>query len=108
MASQKVKTDEYGNDWYAIYNDYTGKCLDVRGRSHRNGANIILYSCHYDDNQLFRLMDYGEQDGYRVVAFMNKESCKCLDIRGRSYYNRGNLQQWQCHYGENQQFTLKY
>lgn len=37
--------------YYELRARHSGKCLDVRGASTQNGADVIQYSCHGGTNQ---------------------------------------------------------
>jgi hypothetical protein len=83
--------------YYQIVVQHTGKCLDVRGVSHSDGAQIQQYKCLGAGqwNQHWRLVEtwHGDQ-------FVARHSGKCLDRSG------WNVVQWSCHDGYWQQWEL--
>ncbi|MFD9445588.1 RICIN domain-containing protein [Streptomyces sp. NPDC060006] len=94
---------EYASDgYYLIRSLYDGNCLDVVGGA-ENGAPVIAWSggCHGATNQQWRLA-YRGNGYYEVVA---RHSAKCLDMPpgGSGTY----ADQWQCHGGDNQLWSLR-
>jgi hypothetical protein len=69
-----------------------GKCAQVDGRSHANGANISQWDCLHQDNVIWSTRPAG--DGY--VFLVNKESGKCMHVEGRSLANGAKISQWDC------------
>jgi len=55
------------------------------------------------DNQLWMFIPQGQ--GYYIVKA--KHSGKCLDVAGAGKGNGDNVQQWGCHFGDNQLWGLK-
>jgi hypothetical protein len=83
---------------------HTGNsCLDVSGASTENGAALIQWQCHGDDNQVWSIEP--ASDGYsRVVS---RRSGKCLDVSDESTRDGASVLQWQCHGGANQQWRVE-
>ncbi|MGL5859354.1 MAG: RICIN domain-containing protein [Angustibacter sp.] len=79
-----------------------GKCLDVRGASQSNSAQVIQFDCTGNPNQRFRL-DRIVGSTYRIRAV---HSNKCLDVRGASQSNGAQVVQFTCTGSPNQQFRL--
>ena len=79
------------NTWRTLIDQRTGKCLDIKGGSSSNGANVQLYRCHGNDNQLWRY-------DVNTMQIRSRKSGKCLDIPGDdNKVNRGaNIQIWGC------------
>ena len=81
---------------------HSGKCLDVSGWSHDNGANVRQTICHRGDKQNW-ILNYLGQGAYEIRA---KHSNKCLDVSGVSSNNGANIHQWSCTGGDNQKWIL--
>ena len=88
--------------YYSISVKHSGKYLDVYGAYHNDGANIIQWSYHGNDNQKFSLVDAGGEY-YNIIA---KHSGKCLDVSDASQNDGANIIQRTCHGGDNQKFSL--
>jgi hypothetical protein len=88
--------------YFLVRSVHSGKCLDVRGASTQDGADVIQWDCHYGPNQLwqFRKLFWNEPED----TLVSKGSERCLDIRDRRDASGTALQQWECHDGENQLF----
>ncbi|MBP9658059.1 MAG: RICIN domain-containing protein [Candidatus Promineofilum sp.] len=98
VIAQQVKGPQY----FHIVAKHSDKCLDVQNASKANGANVFQYSCHGGDNQLWQLVDFGN-DYYQIRA---KHSGKCLDVQDWSKVNGANVFQYECHGGDNQLWQL--
>lgn len=85
----------------------TPKCLDVTGASGANGAKLQQFQCLGESqaNQLWFKAPLAGQEPF--VAFMAKPTGKCLDVEGVSTANGARLQQWDCLFGGNQQWSLQ-
>jgi hypothetical protein len=81
----------------------TEKCLDVRNGSLTSGADVRQYHCHEGANQKW-LAHNARTPGY--VYFVNQNSGLCLDVRIGGTKD-GTLQQYTCHYRDNQLFRLE-
>jgi hypothetical protein len=76
-------------------------CLDVRLGGPADGT-LQQFTCHYGDNQLFRLEPIdGASGAVRIVA---RHSGKCLDVPGGQAVAGLAIQQWDCHTGSNQRW----
>lgn len=73
------------------------RCFDIPGASIENGGNLQTYSCEKVGNQSWELKII-EYPYYAIKAL---HSGKCLNVNGS-----GNVDQWDCYYGNNQQFKL--
>lgn len=82
------------------------KCLDVTGVSTANGAKLQQYQClgESQPNQLWQMIPIAGQPPW--VAFAAKHSGRCADVEGVSTANGALIQQWDCHWGGNQQWRL--
>jgi hypothetical protein len=82
-------------------NQKSNLCLDVRLGGPADGT-LQQYTCHYRDNQLFRLESLGDAiGGVRIVA---RHSGKCLDVPAGQPIDGLAIQEWQCHAGINQRW----
>ncbi|HEY7304702.1 MAG TPA: RICIN domain-containing protein [Bryobacteraceae bacterium] len=87
-----------GGPYFLLYAAHTtvgkepGKCAQVDGRSHANGANVSQWDCLSQDNVKWSTRPAG--DGY--VFLVNKESGKCMQVDGMSKANGANISQWDC------------
>src|SRR5580765_2831165 len=86
-----------------ILNLATGKCLDVASGVLTSGADVNQFGCHEGTN-LKWLAHNAATPGY--VYFENQNSHLCLDVRIGGPKN-GTLQQYTCHYRDNQLFRLE-
>ena len=85
-----------------------GGCLEVRGASTANGANIGTWNCLNQNNQRWRITDTGRRwHGHPVVEIRNVHSGKCLDMRSWSGANGDNIHQWTCHGQNSQRWILQ-
>lgn len=79
---------------------WSGKCMDVSGRSSANGAAVQQWDCHSGSNQQWTLPPAGTAGEVRVYGTM------CLDAAGGWGNNGDAIIIWSCHGGANQQWTL--
>ena len=75
-------------------------CLDVRGGSRRDRAQVQQYICNGRSNQRWQAISVGRGR----VTLVNRRSGKCLDVRGGGRRDRARVQQFTCHGGGNQQW----
>lgn len=76
-------------------------CLDIRIGGPKNGT-LQQNTCHYGDNQLFRLERFADSvGGIRIVA---KHSGQCLDVPSGRSEDRLFIQQFSCHLGPSQRW----
>ncbi|NMA67371.1 MAG: carbohydrate-binding protein [Clostridiaceae bacterium] len=87
---------------YVLINRNSGKVLDVNGASTSDGANVVQWTYHGDNNQLWDIVDLG--NGY--YKLLNVNSGKALDVNGGSTADGGNVIQWTYADGYNQQWQL--
>ncbi|MBL4827428.1 MAG: glycosyl hydrolase 53 family protein [Spongiibacteraceae bacterium] len=78
----------------------SGRCVDVYGGGGDDGADIIQWTCHENDNQQWTFEDMGD-DYFRLRV---GHSGKCLDILGAGTADGDNIVQWSCHESWNQQW----
>ncbi|MFD9030598.1 RICIN domain-containing protein [Streptomyces sp. NPDC059567] len=81
-----------------ILNLHSGKCLEVKGWSTANGAQIGQWDCHAGANQQWTMHYAGEY----LMTLVNVNSGKCLEIGGWRTDNGAPATQWDCHNGLNQ------
>ncbi len=71
-----------------------GKCIDVAGGKLGDGANVIVWDCHGNDNQLWNFTPWNGNSGYFGISA--KHSDKCMDVSGASLQVGANVIQWGC------------
>lgn len=83
---------------YQIVARNSGKCLDVEGASHLDGAKIKQWEClgSSQANQLWQAVWVGKNSNNEDVFQVKSHVNKCLDIEGASTSNAANLQQYAC------------
>lgn len=85
------------------------KCLSVEGHSLADFANVVQWTCNGLGNQVWDTehagRDWYGRDYYRLKA---RHSGKCLDVEGGRVANEANVQQYGCHWGDNQQWRFEY
>jgi hypothetical protein len=89
-------------DAYLITNAANGRCLDVNTGSRDDGVAILVWDCHRQPNQRWRVRKVG--DGQ--VDLVSVATDKCVDIPSQAGGPGTQLQQWSCHNGPNQRFTF--
>jgi hypothetical protein len=89
-------------DVYLITNASNGKCLDVNGGARDDGTAILVWDCHRQANQQWRVRRTG--DGH--VDLVNVATDKCVDVPAQASGPGTQLQQWSCHGGPNQRWTF--
>ncbi|HUS16436.1 MAG TPA: RICIN domain-containing protein, partial [Chloroflexia bacterium] len=72
-------------------------CLDVSSRSTADGAQVLIWDCNGQSNQLWRF----NGDGSITAVGANK----CLDVPNNSTANGVKLQIWSCSGAANQRWT---
>ncbi|QIG49436.1 ricin-type beta-trefoil lectin domain protein [Nordella sp. HKS 07] len=102
-ANQKWMARDASAPGYVYFvNQNSGLCLDVRIGG-AQGGTLQQYTCHYRDNQLFRLEPQADPaGGVRIVA---KHSGYCLDVPSGSTQDAVLIQQYPCHLGRNQRWV---
>lgn len=83
-----VTTDAVGENVFRYTNDQSGMCMEVRGRSFDNGAQIQQNYCNGGPEQLWIFTSRSTS--------INFYSRKCLDISGASRADLAKVQQWDC------------
>lgn len=85
---------------------HSDKCVDVYGASTADGANVQQYSCARAENQRWYLRDAGVTNGTQYWSIVSNGSGKCLDVYKAGKDNGVNVQQWTCHGGDNQKWSV--
>lgn len=95
-----------GGGWQLKINS-TGKCVDVTGGSQSNGAWLQQWDClgAGQTNQIWNVIPIAGQAPW--LAFRAVHSQKCADVTGPSGDNGVRIQQWDCHWGGNQQWDMR-
>jgi len=88
---------------YKIINRHSGKALEVYEWSHANGGNVVQWTDHGGDNQLWRFVSVG--NGYYQV--INANSGRALEVYAWSTADGGNVVQWQNLNNYNQHWKLE-
>ena len=90
---------------------HSGKCLRVASYSKSNFALVEQRTCNNGGSQRWRLVPVplgwypgGYSEVYQIV---NVNSGRCLDVRDGKTTNGAVVQQYGCHGGTNQMWTLK-
>lgn len=92
------------DDLYSWHSMVPGDfCMDVRGASHENRADIIIYQCHDGENQRF-IMNFDDSGDY--FSLIAPYSHKCVDVRGASTEDGAEVIQFDCNGQDNQKFYL--
>ena len=74
------------------------KCVDARGESSADGTQVILYDCHYRENQQWTVEDnYGRQPG-PIIGIGGQ----CLDVKGGDMTPGTPVILWRCKGSANQ------
>lgn len=89
---------------YYIRSYYSGKYLDISGKSSENNANLIQYSYNGGSNQLFKLVL--NDDGYYYIYTGVSGYTKVLDVAKKSTADGANVAQYTYNGGTNQQFEI--
>jgi Ricin-type beta-trefoil lectin domain/Chitin recognition protein len=75
-----------------------GFCVDVHEESRENGKQMVMWDCHGNANQRWRM------DG--AARLISNHSNKCLDVYGGRTDNMAPVIQWDCHDGNNQKWDI--
>jgi hypothetical protein len=67
-----------------------------------DGADVIQYPWHGGNNQQWKIENL--DDGWKRIV--NRQSGKCLDVRGASIADHARVQQHAWHGGDNQRWKL--
>jgi hypothetical protein len=102
-SNQKWRFESRGDGFYAIRTAMSSKrCLDVKGNSSGNSAQLQIYDCHWGNNQQFRVVDMGSS---RVVI-VARNSNRVLDVKGARIKNGTIVQQYDVHGQGNQLWDI--
>jgi hypothetical protein len=92
---------------------HSGKCLDVAGGNIEDQANVQQFTTHGGDNQRWYQTPVGMASGnpvsnglFPVVVLRAAHSGKALDVAGASQDDGANVQQYEPHFGPNQQWMF--
>lgn len=99
--SQAFVLADAGVGAYRIIAGSNGRCLDIDSASLANGARLLHWFCHNDDNQRFRLV--GSGNAFRIVNLL---SGKCLEVPNGSTADGVGLTQQSCSSALHQSFLL--
>jgi hypothetical protein len=96
-----------GADEFQIRVNSSGRCVDVSAANPNNGAYLQAWDCYGagQTNQIWRRIPIAGQPPY--LAFQAKHSNRCMDVANVSVNNGARIQQWDCFWGGNQQWTLQ-
>ncbi len=89
----------YDSAYYALVNQDSGLCLDVKESQSANGTNVRLWGCNGSNAQQWY---YDEHQQFFRSAL---NPAKCLDNGGEAW-NDGKIVLWQCNYSkDNMRFS---
>jgi hypothetical protein len=108
IAQSEVK--DYGivivdDRYYKICANHSGKCLEVKGDSKDNGANVQQWEYEDKDNQKWKLEPVGDAGNYKICA---KHSGKCLSIEDGGTHDGANVVQKPYEDWTDQKWNLDY
>jgi len=83
---------------------HSGKCLDIKDGSFRNGSQLEQETCNRSEAPAFEFMAVPNKSNTYLIK--NTQSGKCLDIFRARTQNGTNLIQYRCGEGSNQEFEL--
>jgi Ricin-type beta-trefoil lectin domain len=89
--------------WGVIGNYHSGKCLDDTNGSTTSGTQLQIWSCLYNSNQEWRVLNYVNLSGVNYNQIQNKKSAKCLDLSGGSRANGAHIIQYTCNRSDDAQ-----
>lgn len=89
IAATTAKAEDY-----IILSEHSNKCMDVEGGQAREGARIVMWDCHGNQNQRFTFMGDGT---IRVMGL-------CVDAAGGKGNNGDQIVAWRCNGGPNQKW----
>lgn len=91
-----------GDSKWIITSYKTGLAMDIRESYKLNGGVLQLYSYTEDNNQLWWI-NLKTADYYEMKSV---DTSKCLDVYDWSTANLAGVNTWDCHGGNNQQFSF--
>ena len=90
---------------YYIKSYYSGKYLDINGKSSANNANLQQWSYNGGSNQKFKLVK--NSDGTYCIYTGSSSYSKVLDVAGKSKADGANIAQYTYNGGTNQRFYIE-
>ncbi|WP_045744850.1 RICIN domain-containing protein [Actinoplanes rectilineatus] len=86
------------NGYYRLVNVKSGKCMNVQGGGSANGTAIIQFTCggasaYNDQWRMVYLITFWGHDYYHII---NRQTGKCLNLRGGSSSPGADIIQWTC------------
>lgn len=85
---------------------HSSKCIDVAGGFTADTTNIQQYTCHDGDNQKWSIGSTTTVNGVSYFTLVARHSGKCMDVAGGSTADHANVQQYTCHAGDNQKWSI--
>lgn len=83
------------------------RCMDVEVTNNDSGGNVRLWVCNGYNNQKFVFVKkYSKSGSFEGFLIRSEHDFKCLDGAGWSKSPGANVQQYECHGGENQVFEI--
>ena len=92
----------HSSEIYEIKSALSGMCLDIRGNSKRNGANIIQWPCNHKNNQRFEI-GHGPND---TLIFRVQSTGLAVSVWGGGVHDLANMVQANYIGGKHQHFPL--
>jgi hypothetical protein len=103
-AKMKWEIIPLGHNRYALKNQQSGKCLDVKYAGFELGTPLIQYTCHYEGSEQFAFTQAVDNS----YGLQNVLTGQYADAVGHAAENGALVQQWD-HTGlSNQRWTLVY
>jgi hypothetical protein len=99
VTSDEVKA-RFAGSYYV--SEASGKCLNVAGGSHANGADVVQWACVNAPNNRWYLNEVGNS----VWQFRAEHSNKCMNVAGGSSANGADIVQWACVGATNEEFVF--
>lgn len=87
---------------FRIVNQYSGKCLNVKGDLGGNNVPIIQYTCSGATNSQWRLQALDSTWFYII----SESSGNCLTVQNNGTTNNSKLLQYDCNLGSNQMWRF--
>lgn len=114
-GSQVVQFDNWNNPnqkwaldkdaqgyWSLTPQNATSRSLDVPGCNFTNGIQMNIWDTYGNDCQKFQIANVG--NGYYQIKI--KDGSKCFDVWDASLDNLAAVTLWDCHTGDNQQWSF--
>lgn len=93
-----------GDKKYALKNQLSGKCLDVKYGSVDRGTPFVQYSCHYGGTQQFVFTEAGDN----TYGLQSVLTAQYADAIGNAVHNGAVIQTWDHTGYANQRWRLDY